>query len=116
MRAQSTYAVVWRERGGQLCAGRLELRPDALRLAGRGGGGSVTRELAYAELCGARIGRSSEERLEGLPALVLTLREGGRLLVGSITGLGALIELTDRLVSRLDRERPLPFDGRPAAA
>jgi hypothetical protein len=97
MPAEPTYAVVWRDRSDRVCAGRAEIDADAVRLRGRRRDGAVAVDLRYPDLAAVRIGRSADERLDGLPTLVLELRDGGRVLVGGVTGAGTLAELADRL-------------------
>jgi hypothetical protein len=95
-----TYAVKWREPGGQTFIGRLALDPHTLRLDGRRRGVEeppVNRQFGYEQLRGLRIGRRGAERLDGHPALVVE-QPGGTYLVAD-AGMGAPIlqELVDRV-------------------
>jgi len=85
-----TYAVVWREDGGEAYAGRLSLDRDSVVLSGSAPGArESTRRLRCEELADARL-----ERRDG-PLLVLVSRVGRRIEVTSLEGSGALHELAE---------------------
>lgn len=95
-----TYAVKWREPGGQTFIGRLSFGPRMLALDGRLRGAdepAVKRQFLYGEMGHLRIGSRGVDRLDGRPALVLE-RPDGRYLVAD-AGMGAPIlqELVERL-------------------
>ncbi len=96
----TTYAVTWREPGGETFVGRLVLGPRTLLLAGRrrGTAGDVVgRQIDYAELDGLRLGSRGPDRLDGRPAVVVE-RAGGRYLIaGAGTGAPIVQELLERL-------------------
>jgi hypothetical protein len=94
---RSTYAVVWREGGKPLARGRLELRPSALELDGLVGLTHVAREIAYDELTAVRVGRSSADRLNGHPSLVLERRGGEPIVIASVAPQGVVAELAAHL-------------------
>ena len=94
---QITYAVSWEEPGGVRHSGRLELRPEGLSFNGQNGSGPVTRLVQYGEIRGFRLARSTGERLQDRPTLVLELDEGERLKVASVAQPGIVTELADRL-------------------
>ncbi len=95
------YAAVWQERDGPVYAGLIEVGQQSLRLAGISpDGGVLAREFGYGELIGVRVGRAPEERLRGLPVLVLELGAQAAVEVGTLNGLGTLTELAD-LVAEL---------------
>jgi hypothetical protein len=102
---KSSYAVKWREPGGEAYTGRLELRPRALHLVGAGGGASVDRQIGYAELEGLRIGHAVEERVDGRRALVIERPQGAYHLTSTTFEAGILHELIERL-SELGRAAP----------
>ena len=102
MPAEPSYAVVWRDPAERLCAGRADVRPHALSLRGRRHDGAVAVAVGYPTLATVRVGRSDDERLDGVPTLVLALRDGGVVLVASLADAGALIELADRVALHLD--------------
>ena len=64
---QRSYGVVWRKGSGPLAAGKLELLPQGVRLEGLEG----SFEIAYESLSGVRVGRATEERIDGRPSVVL---------------------------------------------
>lgn len=82
------HAVVWSD-GGTVRTGRLDVLPDRLELCGRDG------ELAvpFAEVADVEIGRCTVERLRGMPALVLDLRDGRRVRIATLGKPGILHEL-----------------------
>jgi len=98
----STYAVKWREPGGETFVGRLVLDPSTLSFDGRprgGDGASVQRRFAYEGLRAVRIGRGTE-RLDGRPALVVERPDGDYLVAGAGTGAPVVGEILDQLVAR----------------
>lgn len=95
-----TYAVKWREPGGQTFVGRLALGPRTLRLVGRTPGAegpTVDRQIGYAELQGLRIGSHGADRLDGRPALVVERADGPYLVADAGMGAPIVQELVDRL-------------------
>jgi len=97
-----TYAVTWLDAQGRLHAGKLELGPEALELAGN----SSRRTIRYDELLEARVGRGSEERVRGRPALVLQGKAGETLYVSSVSGAGEVVEIAELLGRRRQDGRP----------
>jgi hypothetical protein len=87
-----SYAVVW-ENGAGVDSGRLELGLDALQLVGR----EHLLSVPYAGLADVRIARGPQERIRGLPVLVLRRPEGD-IRVASLEGAGILHELTEHIV------------------
>lgn len=87
-----SYAVVWTDDLDGVRAGKLELRPECLRLDG-----AEERRVPYGEVEGVHVGRRVAERLRGRPSLVLDLAGGRHLRVGSVGGPGTLHELAERL-------------------
>lgn len=94
---QTSYGVVWREGGAPPARGKLELLPRAVRLDGLAGSTPVRRELPYAELEAVRVGRTSLDRLNGHPSLVLEQGHGERILVAAVAQTGVVAELTELL-------------------
>ena len=93
-----TYAVVWRENGDRLGAGRLELGGRSLVLEGST---PTEREarcvVPYCELTRVRVERLPEPGRESRRSLVLDCRDGSRVEVTPVGGAGVLHELADRL-------------------
>jgi hypothetical protein len=100
-----TYAVTWEEADGRKRSGRLELGPEGLSFSGRNGAGPVTRLVRYGEIRAFRLARSSGDRLQGRPTLLLELGEGERLKVASVAQSGIVTEVAGRLADLSDRKR-----------
>ncbi|HEX2287703.1 MAG TPA: hypothetical protein VHK46_04255 [Gaiellaceae bacterium] len=94
---QISYAVTWQEPDGDRHSGRLELDADALRLEGRNGDGRRTKVVRYGDLKEFRLARSSGDRVQGRPTLVLELTNGSELKLASVAQPGIVAELADRL-------------------
>ena len=101
MTDMASYAVVWRDGGGSIRAGKLELDLYGFVLEGVVGANGDRRSLRhrvdYEDIVAVRVGRASDERIVGQPVLVLDLAVGGPLAVGSIDGPGTLHELGEQL-------------------
>lgn len=96
------YAGVWREGAGPIYAGLIEVGPERLRLAGISPDTRVgARELEYRDLTGVRVGRAPDERLRGLPVLMLELGAQPTVEVGTLNGLGTLTELAELVALRV---------------
>jgi hypothetical protein len=96
----SSYAVKWREPGGLVAVGRLELDADAMLLHGRDRHGQpVDRSIDFDEVLGVRLGRIADERLDGQNALVLNGPDGPILVSSVVVHTGVLQELLDRLAT-----------------
>ena len=100
---QSSYGVVWREGTLPLVSGKLELRADALRLDGMAGGQPVSRDLAYDSPVTVRVGRSAAERIGGRLSLVLEQCSGLPIAIASVSQLGIVAELAERLADTTPR-------------
>jgi hypothetical protein len=85
---ERSYAVVWSS-GDAVRSGRLEQFSDRFDLCGR----ETRVSISFAELLGVEIAREPEDRLRGLPVLVLRGREGASIRIGSLEGAGVLHEL-----------------------
>jgi hypothetical protein len=94
---RTTYGVIWQEGAGPLARGKLELLPLTLHLEGLAGSTPVQRELAYAELDAVRVARTSADRLNGHPTLLLEPHHGNRIILASAAQAGVVAELTERL-------------------
>jgi hypothetical protein len=93
-----TYAVVWREPGGSVFAGKLGFASDSLRLEGSSDAGSLAHlRVLYRDLSGVRVGRSPEERIDGRPCIILERRAGRSLSIVPVGGAGALFEIEEAL-------------------
>jgi len=119
---RTSYGVVWREGAQPLARGKLELLPRGLKLDGLAGSDRITRELAYDELAGVHVGRSSAERLDGHATLVLEPAGGDLISLAAVAQPGVIGELAERLAElRLDTSRktaivvPLKDGSREAA-
>jgi len=94
----STYAVLWSEPSLELEAGRLELDRESIRFDG-----ARVRRVYYGDIAQVRIGHHARDRLQGRPALVVDLLDGGSLRIGSVNGVGTVAELAEEL-TRLSRQ------------
>ena len=103
---RATYGVIWREGEAALSRGKLELLPRSLKLEGRTGTVPVAREIRYDELSALHVGRSSADRLNGHPTLVVELTSGARVVLASVAQSGVVVELIERLASFTPAPRP----------
>lgn len=87
-----SFAVIWSESNRRPGVGKLELEPAGLRFEGR-----QTHRVSYEDIDSVHIARNSTERIAGRPALVLDLVVGGPLRIGTVSGVGVLSELAERL-------------------
>lgn len=91
------YAVAFREEGGVVAAGRLELADDRLLISGANGGQRRELTIAFAEIVDVHVGRLRGERLNGYPTIVLE-RELKPAVQFSPIGAGFLHEIADLLI------------------
>jgi hypothetical protein len=68
-----------------------------VHLEGLAGSIPVTRELPYKHLDGVTVGRTTVERLNGQPTLVLEPRTGPPIVLTAVAQTGIVPELTERL-------------------
>jgi hypothetical protein len=87
-----SYAILWRENGDPVRAGKLVVHFDRLVLEGADGGVAVWRELAYCSIRSTRIDRGRHERLSGRPVAVLET-EANTFTIASLAGGGELNEI-----------------------
>ncbi len=94
----ASYAVKWREPGGQTFLGRFEFDTTAVVLTGRNDGEeAVRRMIGFDEVRGFRLGENAGERLDGERTLVVG-RSGGDFVIASVVmQTGVLQELVHRL-------------------
>lgn len=93
------YAVVFRAGATEeRTVGVLEFEQDRLRLRGRGNAGAHELEIPFADLCEVGIHRDPNERLKGLPTIVLERTAAQAV---EVAPLGALFlhEIADLLAS-----------------
>jgi len=88
-----TYAVRWRENDGPPFAGGLLLRGSGLELTGS----TARRALMFDDVCELYLERAAGQG--GQPALVLVTRDGTRVVIASLQGLGALHEVADHVAA-----------------
>ena len=84
-----SYAAVWSD-ADAIDSGRLDVHADRLELHGR------ERRLivGFAQLASLSIARHREERLRGLPVLVLRGSNGADIRIASLEGAGVLQEVS----------------------
>jgi hypothetical protein len=88
----TTYPVVW-QLDGETYTGALELKQGRVTLTG------VDRVLSFCadSVAHADIEREPGDRIRGLPAIRVVLREGEELRIASVGGLGSLNEIAEQL-------------------
>jgi hypothetical protein len=94
-----SYGVVWHESGLPVASGKLELLPRAVRFEGAAESRPTSREIAYENLSGVRIGRSEADRIDGRPSLVLERRSGQPITIASVAQSGVVAEIAERLAA-----------------
>jgi hypothetical protein len=93
-----TYAVLWCENDGPEFAGGLLLAGRGLELTGTSEGRpAAQRAVPYDDVRDVYLERAAPRRHTWDPSLVLVTRDGDRVEIGSLQGLGALHELADRV-------------------
>ena len=97
---QISYGVVWREGSAPLSSGKLELRPRAIRLEGLG----RAAEIPYEVLASVRVGRSSGDRIDGRPSVVLERRTGEPISIATVAQPSLLGEILDQVVAHRLRD------------
>src|SRR4051812_40881583 len=93
MTPELSIPVIWLENGGLPVAGRLDVHFDRLHLDGGSRAARATREVAFADIASAHIGRAGGERINGRPAMVIGLAAGGSISLIGFDRPGALAEL-----------------------
>ena len=87
-----SYAILWRENGDPVRAGKLVVHSDRLVLEGADGRVAVQRELARSSIRSIRIDRGRDERLGGRPVAVLET-DANTFTIASLAGGGELNEI-----------------------
>ena len=98
---RTTYGVVWREGEEPLARGKLELFPLSLRLDGLAGSAQVALEIPYSELEVVRTGRSTGDRLNGHPTLLLERHHAEPVAIAAVAQAGVVAELTEHLAKQV---------------
>jgi len=88
-------------------AGRILLDSSGLLFEGAGGGRHESRHIDFSAIASSRLGRGPDDRVGGLPTLVLELDDGERIRIAT-PELGALHELGEAL-SGNEPQRDLPL-------
>jgi hypothetical protein len=99
MTPELSLPAVWSEDDAPARPGRVELHGKRLRLVGGSREAERSRELELGDIASTRIGRAAADRIGGRPTLVLELRHGGSIRIAGFARLGALSELTERLLT-----------------
>jgi len=94
-----SYAVRWREPGGETFSGHVELGLRALTLSGRDGAGSVSRVLPYEDVRAFHIGRG-DDGLYDRPALVIEHRRSDSWRIQPTAPLSTLQEMAHLLAEK----------------
>ena len=101
MEPELSIPVIWAEDGGSPNAGRLDVHADRILLDGGSRETRARRDVAYADIATARIGRDGDERMNGRPAIVLELKDGATVSFAGFDRPGTLLELLHRVEQRL---------------
>lgn len=96
---QKSYGVVWREGSLPLATGMLELRPRDLRFEGLADSQPAAQTIAYEDLAGVRVGRSSAERIDGRPTVIIERRTGPPVTLTTVAQPTLLGEIVERLAA-----------------
>jgi hypothetical protein len=97
---ERSYAVTWAVGSGPVRAGKLELKPQGLRLEGGHPMGRLySLGLPYRDLAGVRIARAAVERLRLHPTVVIERPGRAAIRIAIVGGFGITTEVFDRLVS-----------------
>jgi hypothetical protein len=96
---QKTYGVVWRDGSLPLATGMLELRPRDLRFEGVADSRPAAQTIAYEELAAVRVGRTSAERIEGRPTVIIERRAGPPVTLTTVAQTTLLGEIVERLTA-----------------
>jgi hypothetical protein len=91
-----SYAILWRENGDPIRAGKLVVHRDRLVLEGADGRVAVRREVDYRSINSFQIGRERHERLDGKPVAVLET-DANTFTIASLPGGGQLNEIVARV-------------------
>jgi hypothetical protein len=92
---RTSYGVVWREGASPLATGKLELLPRGIRLDGLEG----SQEIPYELVAGVRVGRSTGERIDGRPSVVLERRTGAPVTISTVAKPSLVGEIVERLAA-----------------
>jgi hypothetical protein len=98
---RTTYGVVWREGERPRARGKLELLPRSVRLDGLAGAEQVALEIPYDDLDAVRTGRTSSDRLNGHPTLVLERRDAEPIVIAAVAQAGVVAELNEHLAKQV---------------
>lgn len=94
--------MTWHEPRRPVYAGKLELHPEHLWFEGVAAQGRLLmQKLLYRDIASWRVGRGTSDRVDGAPALVIERSHGTPVSITSVSGLGALAELAERLEPKL---------------
>ncbi|MDX6413019.1 MAG: hypothetical protein QOH23_429 [Gaiellaceae bacterium] len=96
---QKSYGVVWREGSLSLATGMLELRPRELRFEGLADSEPASATIPYEDLAGVRVGRSSAERINGRPTVIVERRTGLPVTLTTVAQPTLLGEIVERITA-----------------
>jgi hypothetical protein len=96
-----SYAVLWRDGGGPVSAGKLVLGPTSLRLdTGRGPGRASSKVIRYSDLTGVAHALPVD-RIRSQPTAVLSRRASNGVSIAAVDGMGSVREIVERLTDWL---------------
>ena len=100
-----SYGVVWQEGTLPPGIGKLELLPRAFSLEGLADSRPVGREVPYEGLVGVRVGRTSAERINGRPTVVVEPRRGLPISIATVDRPSLVGEIVERLSALVLRSK-----------
>ena len=96
-----SYAVLWRDGGGPVSAGKLVLGPTSLRLdTGRGPGRASSKVIRYSDLTGVAHALPVD-RIRSQPTVVLSRRKRDGVSIAAVDGMGSVREIVEQLTGSL---------------
>ncbi|MES1248716.1 MAG: hypothetical protein ABUS54_13695 [Actinomycetota bacterium] len=101
MQSELSIPVIWTEDGTPALAGRLDVLRDHLHFEGGVRERRRSVDLPFREIATARMGRATDERVNGRPAIVLALAGGGSVAFAGFGRPGALVEILHQIEERL---------------
>ena len=96
---QKSYGIVWREGSLPLATGMLELRARDLRFEGLADSQPAAQTIPYEDVAGVRVGRSSAERIDGHPTVILERRAGLPVTLTTVAQSTLIGEIVERLTA-----------------
>jgi hypothetical protein len=101
-----SYAVVWRDGGGPLNVGKLEVVDEGVHLSGRAGGRRTSLIVTPASITAVDVQHPGAGLLGDMRTVTIGRRHAEAVTIGALNGIGVVFEIAD-VVAQL-RQRPRP--------